>query len=70
MAFAKHRGQRAKSTEVVFVSTFAIVILFALYSVGRNYSESHGYLRQARALQALEGQDIEASNRSLFHIQN
>lgn len=50
-----------RSPEVVFLSTFAVVSLFALYSVGRSYSESHGLLLQARALQALEGQDIEAS---------
>ncbi|KAK5096605.1 hypothetical protein LTS08_007478 [Lithohypha guttulata] len=59
MANARRRRFGAtKPPEVVFVSTFAIVLLFALYSFGRTYSEGVITTQSSRVLRALEEPDL------------
>lgn len=48
-----------KPPEVLFVSTFAVVLLFALYSFGRSYGNNDAHLSQAHVLRRLEEEDLE-----------
>lgn len=59
MSFAKRRGRPTRSPEVIFVSTLAVVLLFALYSFGKSQSLQDVHFKQARALRVLEGDEIE-----------
>ena len=58
----RRRLGSVKSTEVAFVSTFAIVILFALYSFGRSYAENTAVPERSLLLRAQEEQDLEVSH--------
>lgn len=65
MANARRRRFGAtKPPEVVFVSTFAIVLLFALYSFGRTYSEGVITTQSSRVLRALEEPDLAVGHRT------
>lgn len=57
---------RKRPPEIVFVSTFAVVALFALYSFGRSYTSEH--VNQGKLVFARESEPQDVEVGSTFHI--
>jgi len=63
MATPSRRGRRpVKRTELVFLSTIAIVSLLALYSLEKSYTGYEAGKEQTLALRALQQPDQEVGN--------
>ena len=53
------RAGRVRPPEIIFVSTFAVVALFALYSFGRSYAQGAGNDPAVLFRRESEPQDLE-----------
>ena len=56
--------RRVRSTEVVYVSTFAIIVLFGLYSLGRSFSRDPSDITPLNLFRRDSEPDLEVSSKT------